>query len=78
MVERGLRLQDTFEPCNQHRQVFLHGLPNDIEVDVEVCVNVSISHSDDSLARDFRRLRSSRLGYLAGSFTYDLDIFDQR
>jgi hypothetical protein len=49
-------MQRMLQTGYDHWQVLLHGLPDDIEIDVEIRVNEPVSHGNNFLSRDFRRL----------------------
>jgi hypothetical protein len=55
----------------------LDGLPEHIEIDVEVNVDQTVTHADDVGPRNCWQLYPCRLRYLLGGFANDLDSFYQ-
>ena len=76
LIRAGIRRHDAFELRDQCRDVFLDCLPDDIEVDTEVCVNEPVSHGYHALPINLGRPGPERFGHLARGFTNDFDGFD--
>jgi len=43
--DRRGRRKDSFELCDEGRQILVDGLPDDVQIDIEVTVDEPIAHS---------------------------------
>ena len=75
---RRPRRDERFEEGDQSRQVFLHCLPHDIKVYVEIRMNEPIAHADDFILGNGRQLIACGFRYTGRCFSQDRDIHNQR
>jgi len=65
--------EDVFELGDEGREVFFDGAPHHVEVDIVICVDKAIPHSDNTFPGDQRKLVFACLRYVGCCFSYDLD-----
>jgi len=67
-----------FQGRDQRGEIFLHGLPEDIQIDVKVPMNQPVTHADDVIPGNALQLISCNFGDLEACFADDLDILNER
>jgi len=64
---------------NLHKRwkVFLHRLPEDVQVDIEISMNQTVAHANNVIPGNVRKVSSRILRNLIGGFPDDLDVLNQ-
>lgn len=68
----------SFKPCDERWEALQHGFPQDIQIDIEICMHKLVSHRDDLVPRQVGHLRPGLGAQLICRLSYDFDGLDER
>lgn len=74
----GFRGNRPFKQVDQGRQIFLHGVPEDIEIDAEIGVDEPVSHCDYVVPGNAGQFLAGWVGYLRCGFADGFNFLDRR